>query len=94
VRSRVSRVFTPDHAARLLQVTKFDASLFGMSRMEAALTDPQHRQLLLGAWEAAEGAGYLGARPPRGTAYYCGTAMSTYYPKCASPNQTDSRRSA
>ena len=62
----------------------FDASLFGMSNMEAALTDPQHRYLLMGAWEAMEAAGYLSAESPLGTSYYCGVAMPTYYPNLLS----------
>jgi acyl transferase domain-containing protein len=58
----------------------FDADLFGMSKIEAALIDPQHRYLLSGAWEAMEGAGYLGAESPLGTSYYCGVYMPTYFP--------------
>lgn len=67
-------------SALLEDVFHFDAELFGMSRMEACVVDPQHRQLLVGAWEAAESSGYLND-PQDGscTAYYCGVAMATYY---------------
>ena len=46
----------------------FDAELFGMSRREATLLDPQHRVFLECSWEALESAGY----PGRGAGNDCG----------------------
>eukprot|EP00854_Cymbomonas_tetramitiformis_P003934 gene3934-4899_t len=67
-------------ASALLQdVHMFDTGVFQMSKLEACVTDPQHRQLLQGAWEAAEQSGFLGCAPARGVSYYSGVAKPTYY---------------
>ena len=49
------------HGGFVDDVDAFDVSVFGISPREAARMDPQHRLLLLTAWEALEDAGV----PPR-----------------------------
>jgi acyl transferase domain-containing protein len=50
----------------------FDYEIFGISRKEATLLDPQHRIFLEAAWHALEDAGY----PGRSTARDCGVFAS------------------
>ena len=56
----------------------FDAEFFGFSPKDAAIMDPQHRQLLECAWEALEDAGH----PPESFAgpigVYAGCGMNAY----------------
>ena len=54
----------------------FDTELFGFSRREAEVTDPQQRVLLECAWEALEQAGYLGTEMVAGI--FAGVGMNSY----------------
>jgi acyl transferase domain-containing protein len=64
--------------AILDDVELFDASFFGFTPREAALTDPQHRFFLECAWEALEIAGYDSETFPGRIGVYAGVSMSTY----------------
>lgn len=70
----------PNYVKRrgILQDTElFDAALFGYSRREAELMDPQHRVFLECAWEALEHAGYAGGYD--GVAgIFAGAGLNTY----------------
>ncbi|WP_169801264.1 type I polyketide synthase, partial [Streptomyces kanamyceticus] len=57
---------------------KFDAGLFGITRDEAELIDPQQRQFLECALEALEGAGYDPQRGERQIGVFAGVGMNTY----------------
>ncbi|MCP4658110.1 MAG: acyltransferase domain-containing protein [bacterium] len=59
-------------------VELFDASFFGLSPREAAITDPQHRLFLECTWEALEDAGYDVAQWGGRVGVYAGTTISTY----------------
>lgn len=59
-------------------VEQFDASFFGYSPREAALTDPQHRLFLEVCWEALERAGYDPQRFPGLIGVFAGANISTY----------------
>ncbi len=59
-------------------VEDFDAQLFGMSRPEAELTDPNHRLLLELARTALEDAGHDPARCPGRIGVYTGTGHEDY----------------
>ena len=56
----------------------FDAGFFGMTPMEAELTDPQHRVLLEQAWAALEHAGYAPGRYEGSVAVYAGATTNSY----------------
>ena len=60
-------------------VELFDAGFFGMSPLEASLTDPQHRHFLEVAWHALEHAGYIPERTPGPIAIFGGMYNATYY---------------
>ena len=45
-------------AAQLERMDWFDAEFFGISPKDAAIMDPQHRQMLEACWEALEDAGH------------------------------------
>ncbi|HZB29068.1 MAG TPA: beta-ketoacyl synthase N-terminal-like domain-containing protein [Streptosporangiaceae bacterium] len=62
----------------LAEADRFEAELFGFSRAEAAVLDPQHRLLLETAWAALEDAGYDPHRPPARTGVYVGGATSEH----------------
>ena len=58
----------------------FDAAFFGMSPIEAEVTDPQQRVFLEVAWEAFEHAGYDPTRYSGSIGVYAGVGANTYYP--------------
>lgn len=59
-------------------IDQFDASFFGFSARDAALTDPQHRIFLETAWHALEDAGYDPARFPGAIGVFGGCELSSY----------------
>ncbi|MGI5117943.1 MupA/Atu3671 family FMN-dependent luciferase-like monooxygenase [Marinactinospora thermotolerans] len=72
---------TPDHVGaggRLEGIDEFDAAFFGMTPMEARLTDPQHRLFLQTCYHALEDAGY--PTEPAGTriGVFAGSGMNLY----------------
>ncbi|MFJ2773113.1 type I polyketide synthase [Streptomyces sp. NPDC087300] len=62
----------------LSDADKFDAGLFGITRDEAELIDPQQRQLLECAFEALEAAGYDPQRGEEQIGVFAGVGMNTY----------------
>ncbi|MFD2404646.1 type I polyketide synthase [Azorhizophilus paspali] len=56
----------------------FDAELFGYSRQEAELIDPQQRLFLHMAWHALEHAGYAPRAVPHKTGVFGSSRISTY----------------
>ena len=67
--------YVPRHAA-MADAEWFDAELFGISPLDAALTDPQHRVFLEACWQAMKPAGY----PPTAT-----DAVVGVYAGCKEP---------
>ncbi|MEU6508496.1 beta-ketoacyl synthase N-terminal-like domain-containing protein [Streptomyces sp. NPDC046942] len=57
---------------------RFDAGLFGITRDEAELIDPQQRQILECAVEALDQAGYDPERTEERIGVYAGVGMNTY----------------
>ncbi|MFN3218207.1 MAG: type I polyketide synthase [Acidimicrobiales bacterium] len=57
----------------------FDAEFFGLGPKEAAIMDPQHRQLLEVAWEALEDAGYPPERFDGDIGVFAGCGMGAYF---------------
>lgn len=57
---------------------RFEAELFGFSRSEAAVLDPQHRLMLEAAWGALEDAGYNPLDTPGRTGVYAGASLSEH----------------
>jgi acyl transferase domain-containing protein/acyl-CoA synthetase (AMP-forming)/AMP-acid ligase II len=64
--------------AVLDNIDTFDASFFGMSPREAAMTDPQQRLLLECAWEACEAAGYDPQTYPGAIGIFAGAGVPGY----------------
>nr|ABS90478.1 PKS [Streptomyces albus] len=62
----------------LVDADKFDAGLFGITRDEAELIDPQQRQFLECAYEALERAGYDPQRGEQRIGVYAGVGLNTY----------------
>ncbi|WP_285440329.1 beta-ketoacyl synthase N-terminal-like domain-containing protein [Streptomyces sp. Caat 7-52] len=62
----------------LADADRFEASLFGFNRTEAAALDPQHRLLLQTAWSALEDAGYDPLAAPRRTGVYVGGGVTAH----------------
>lgn len=72
----------PDYvpaAAPLDGFEMFDAEFFGFSPKEAAILDPQHRQLLEVAWEALENAGHMPENFPGPVGVFAGCGMGSYF---------------
>jgi hypothetical protein len=73
--------FVPSHC-----VENFENEMFGMSRSEARLTDPNQRVLLEVAYEALEDAGYdpfgLGGMSPGVGVFMSGPSLPTYLLNC------------
>jgi len=65
-------------AADLVGVDLFDAPLFGLTRREAELTDPQFRVFLEDAWTALEDAGHLGDARDLRVGVFAGASSSSY----------------
>ncbi|MEU7894919.1 amino acid adenylation domain-containing protein [Nonomuraea sp. NPDC049152] len=79
----------PDYVRRLGVVQDmegFDAALFGFSRREAQMLDPQHRLLLECAWEALEHAGSPSGTADKVTGVYAGVGESAYLHHNLLPN--------
>ncbi len=71
----------PDYvpvAGVLDDIEAFDAQLFGYSRREAELMDPQQRLFLQGCWTALEDAAWDPARFPGPVGLFAGTNANTY----------------
>ncbi len=69
--------FVPAVAA-MDDVDLFDAEFFGMTSVEAELTDPQHRILLEHAWRGLEHAGYDSQRYEGRIGLFAGATINTY----------------
>lgn len=63
-----------------------DAEFFGLSKMEAEVTDPQQRVFLEVAWIALEHAGYDARRLPGTCGVWAGTGNNQYFQKQLAPN--------
>ena len=76
---RIRRKNYVPRTADLAGMELFDADFFGLGPKDAAIMDPQHRQLLECAWEAFEDA----ARPPEGfpgpVGVFAGCGMGSYF---------------
>ncbi|BDU21604.1 polyketide synthase [Dyella sp. GSA-30] len=66
-------------AATVRDSDLFDASFFGITPREAALTDPQHRLFLEAAWEALESAGYAPTAEASAIGVFAGVATNGYF---------------
>ena len=60
-------------------LAEFDAEFFGFSPKEAAIMDPQHRQLLEAAWEALEDAGHVPEKFDGAIGVFAGCGMNSYF---------------
>src|SRR5579863_6555369 len=64
---------------RLEGVADFDAEFFGMTALEAAQTDPQHRLFVETAWQALEDAGCDPVSYPGTIGVFAGSSISRYF---------------
>jgi len=62
----------------LPEIEKFDAAFFGLTPLEAAILDPQHRLLLETAWHTLENAGYMPDDFKGRVGIYAGASPSVY----------------
>lgn len=79
----------PEYVPRrgvLAQAEWLDAAFFGLSRIEAEVTDPQQRVFLEVAWTALEQAGYDPRRLPGVCGVWAGTGNNHYLQKQLSGN--------
>lgn len=60
-------------------IAMFDADFFGLGPKDAAIMDPQHRQLLEVAWESMESAGHLPEGFDGDIGVFAGCGMSAYF---------------
>jgi len=67
-----------NRGAPLEKTEYFDAALFGYSRQEAELIDPQQRLFLQGVWHALEHAGFAPKHIPHKTGIFASARMSSY----------------
>ncbi|MGZ4804909.1 MAG: type I polyketide synthase [Ilumatobacteraceae bacterium] len=65
-------------SAPLEDIDQFDAAFFGMSPLDAAVFDPQHRLFLECAWEVFEHAGYVGERIDGAVGVFASCGLSEY----------------
>ena len=65
-------------SGRIDGVDEFDHDFFGVSRREAAVMDPQHRQFIQCSWEALESAGHTPERFDGSIGVFGGSGMNTY----------------
>ncbi|MBT2508575.1 acyltransferase domain-containing protein [Streptomyces sp. ISL-98] len=68
---------------------RFDHELFGISRREGELMDPQHRLMLEAAWTALEDAGCDPTAEPRVTGVYASASSSAYLRAMLTSNTLD-----
>lgn len=76
----------------LADVDQFDAGFFGMSPLEASLTDPQHRLFLETAWHALEHAGHVPGPDAGPIGVFGGMYNATYYQRHLWPRPDQMRR--
>lgn len=74
-------------AGILDEIDQFDASFFGMTPYEAAITDPQHRVFLEVCWEALEVSGYSHRKNDCLIGVFAGMSDSTYLQHCLLKNK-------
>ncbi len=67
----------------------FDPLFFGISPREAEIMDPQHRLLLLCAWEALENAGYDPRAYTGAIGVFAGAMANTYFERHLQPNAAE-----
>ncbi|MBL8901606.1 MAG: SDR family NAD(P)-dependent oxidoreductase [Planctomycetes bacterium] len=63
----------------LQDMDRFDASFFGFTPKDAAITDPQHRHFLETCWEALEDAGHTPSGFGRPIGVFAGSGMAAYF---------------
>ncbi len=73
-------------------VALFDAGFFGISPLEAQLTDPQHRHFLEVSWHALENAGYVPEHAPGPVGIFGGMYNASYFQRHLAPRPDVSGR--
>ena len=69
----------PAGSGQLERTQLFDAGFFGFNKLEAAVMDPQHRQLLEVSWEALEDAGHPPEQFRGSIGVFAGSGRHTYF---------------